>query len=104
MAATVTSAATAVHWLVGTARRAGLKAAESLVVPANASSREAWDTVARAAGLTVEDLASRVGEVLRVPLADMARMQPHARKLIPAHLARTHTVFPIREDDRTIVV
>jgi type IV pilus assembly protein PilB len=104
MAATVTSTATTNHWLVGVARRAGLKGADTLVLPPNASSKEAWEAVARAAGVTVEDLASRVGEVLRVPLADMARMQPHACKLVPAQLARTHSVFPIREDDRSIVI
>ena len=93
-----------VHWLVDFARRANLPSADALSARADVPIVEVWGTVARAAGLSEEDLAKRLGTQYRLGTADLSRVEPKALKLLPEKLVRQYHVFPLRETDRQLVV
>ncbi|HEY6222495.1 MAG TPA: ATPase, T2SS/T4P/T4SS family, partial [Gemmatimonadales bacterium] len=92
------------HWLVDFARRANLPSADALSARADVPIVEVWGTVARAAGLSEEDLAKRLGTQYRLGTADLSRVEPKALKLLPEKLVRQYHVFPLRETDRQLVV
>src|SRR5437870_2531519 len=92
------------HWLVEAAVRAHTPGATGLDVAQAATLTDAWDAVARAAGVTTGALAQQLAPVLRMKAADFEAGQRHALKLLPEKLARRLGVYPLREDDRAIVV
>jgi len=93
-----------VHWLVEFARRVNLPSANTLSAGADMPLQEAWGTVARAAGLSDDDLAKRLGSQYRLGTADFSRVEQKALKLLPEKLVRQYHVFPLRETDRQLVV
>ncbi|HVZ79022.1 MAG TPA: ATPase, T2SS/T4P/T4SS family, partial [Gemmatimonadaceae bacterium] len=92
------------HWLVAAAQRAQIAGAAQLQVARGATLNDAWDSVARALGLSSRELAQRIAPGMRLAVADLEAGEPRALKLIPEKIARKHHVYPLREDDRTIVV
>jgi type II secretory ATPase GspE/PulE/Tfp pilus assembly ATPase PilB-like protein/ActR/RegA family two-component response regulator len=93
-----------VHWLLDTARRAGLAVADAAPVDAAAPLADAWAAVARAAGTTEDQLARQVATHYRLGAADLQLAEPRALSLVPEKVARRHHVFPLRETDRQLVV
>ena len=73
-------------------------------IPASSSIADAWAAVATATGLSALELAKHVAAQLRLDVADPATAQPSALRLIPESVATRYHVFPMREDDRTLVV
>jgi type II secretory ATPase GspE/PulE/Tfp pilus assembly ATPase PilB-like protein/ActR/RegA family two-component response regulator len=65
---------------------------------------EAWRKVAGACGVSLDDLAKLVAKHFRLEVADLASATASAAKLVPEKVARQFLVFPVREDDRRIVV
>jgi type IV pilus assembly protein PilB len=92
------------HWLTDAAAKAGLKGAATLPVPPGTTAADAWEVVSRALGLTPTELASKVADARRLKVAQISAADGKATRLIPEKLARRFGVFPMREDDRQIVV
>src|SRR5690606_31757834 len=65
---------------------------------------EAWARTARACGIGEEELARRVAAHFRLRPADLSSAEPHVLRLVPEKLAWRFGVFPLREDDRYLVV
>ena len=92
------------HWLIGVARRAKLPGAEGLDFPSTTPPSEAWRLVSQACHIEPAALAARVAAHYRLGLADMTHAQASARKFLPESLVRRFNVFPLREDDRQLLV
>jgi type IV pilus assembly protein PilB len=92
------------HWLAAAAARAGLKGAEVLAIPAGTTLVEAWDMAARTLGVTPPELASALAPAFALAEADFERQDERARSLLPERIAKQYHVFPLREDDRHLVV
>jgi type IV pilus assembly protein PilB len=92
------------HWLAEAAARSGIEGATSLLIPAGTVAAEAWEMTARALGVTPSDLAQRTSRALGLHYADFQAAQRKATRLVPAKLARRFNVFPLREDDRQLIV
>lgn len=92
------------HWLVNIVRRAEIPGADLLSLPAALDGAEAWQRAAAALGITPEQLATRVAAHFRVAVAALGEANPAAVRLVPDTLAERHQVFPLRADDRSIVV
>ncbi|MCI0434068.1 MAG: Flp pilus assembly complex ATPase component TadA [Gemmatimonadetes bacterium] len=82
----------------------GTSAGLDLEIPATVSTREAWDMAADATGMDAAAMATRVAAQFRIQVANLAAAEPRALRLLPEALARKFCVFPIREDDRRLVV
>ena len=92
------------HWLAAAALRAGLKGADSLSIPADASQADSWDIASRNLGVTIPELARVLAPTVGLAEADFTRADPRALPLLPERIARKYHVFPLREDDRHLVV
>ncbi|HEY8174340.1 MAG TPA: ATPase, T2SS/T4P/T4SS family [Gemmatimonadaceae bacterium] len=92
------------HWLSAAAARAGIKGAEGLVIPDDASLVDAWEIAGRTLGLDPPELATSLAPVLGIAAADFAQADPAALAVLPERVARLYHVFPLREDKRRIVV
>ncbi|HKS06934.1 MAG TPA: ATPase, T2SS/T4P/T4SS family [Gemmatimonadaceae bacterium] len=97
-------ASVAPHWLAAAALRAGLQGANELDIQFTLAVADAWREIAAGLGIKQPELAARVASTLRVAAADFDRADPRALRLVPEKLARRLNVFPMREDDRTIVI
>ncbi|MGD0483232.1 MAG: ATPase, T2SS/T4P/T4SS family [Gemmatimonadales bacterium] len=89
------------HWLVGVVEKAGHLCPSP---PEGAGMAEVWRTVASACHVSLDDLAKLVARHFRLDVADLGSAEPAAAKLVPEKVARQFLVFPIREDDRRLVV
>src|SRR5260370_26527957 len=98
------SAAAASHWLVEVARGAELSGAERLTLEPHIGLADAWVTVARGCGISEDDLARHVATRYKIGIADLATATPLAQALVPEKAARRYQVFPLRENDRQLVV
>ena len=98
------SADVAPHWLAGAAIRAALPGAAQLDIQFTLGVADAWREVANRLNIAQAELASRVAPALRLAAADFDRADPRALRLVPEKLARRLHVYPVREDDRTIVI
>jgi type II secretory ATPase GspE/PulE/Tfp pilus assembly ATPase PilB-like protein/ActR/RegA family two-component response regulator len=65
---------------------------------------EVWRTAAKGSGVSLDDLAALVARHFRLDVADLPSAEPGAAKLVPEKVARQFLVFPVREDDRRLVV
>ncbi|MEJ2678244.1 MAG: ATPase, T2SS/T4P/T4SS family [Gemmatimonadota bacterium] len=92
------------HWLVHVARRTGLPGAESLALEPGAPTAEAWLTVADALEINQDRLAEYVADYFRLTVTDLDEAEAKATKLVPEKIARQYQIFPVREDDRQLVV
>src|SRR4051812_11057478 len=92
------------HWLGDAAARAGFKGASTLLVPPGTPVSDAWEIAARALGVTPSELASRLAPAVRLRHADVLNADVKATRLVPEKLARRFNVFPVREDDRQLIV
>lgn len=92
------------HWLVSVARAAGLDGAADLDVPSDTEVMGAWDVVALGTGTSQEELAGTAARHYRLGVADLARVDPHAHKLLPGRVARKLGVLPLQYSDRQLWV
>lgn len=92
------------HWLLKVAQRASLGGADAIDVALGTPPAEAWHTVAATCGVTEGDLVRHVADHYRLRVADLHAAEARVVKLVPEDLARRFNVFPIREDDRHLVV
>ena len=100
----MTTSARATHWLVGVAQRASLPGAAALTTAITTPVTVAWKDVGQTCGQDDAAIAACVAGYFRLPVADLRTAQPGARRLLPEALARRRGVFPLRVDDKHIVV
>jgi type II secretory ATPase GspE/PulE/Tfp pilus assembly ATPase PilB-like protein len=92
------------HWLAAAAARAGMKGADALVIPGDISLVDSWEIASRTLGLSAPELASSLAAAFGLAEADFEKAEPRALALLPERIARKYHVFPLREDDRHLVV
>jgi len=92
------------HWIVAVARAARLQDAERLSVPSDTPMAGAWGITALRAGIDEDALAVLVAAHYRLAVADLASADVHARKLLPARVARKLQCLPLRYTDRGLWV
>ena len=92
------------HWLLMAARRAGIPGLDMLSILPATPLKQAWAQVEAASRLDSAELIERLATALRVHPALVERAENKALKLVPEKLARRFSVFPMREDDRNLVV
>ncbi len=92
------------HWLARIARQSQLDGADSVAVDSRKPISDIWQDVCRACNLAEGELAHHVAAALRLQEADLASAAAAALKLLPKKLAQRCLVFPVRQDDRTVVV
>jgi len=92
------------HWLAAAATRAGLKGADALAIPGDISLTDAWDIASRSLGVTQSELVATLAPSFGLAEADFEKADPRALALLPERIARKYHVFPLREDDRNLVV
>jgi type II secretory ATPase GspE/PulE/Tfp pilus assembly ATPase PilB-like protein/ActR/RegA family two-component response regulator len=92
-------------WLFTVLRKVQSEAgAPVLHVPPGASLAEVWASVAQAADMTEDALASHVASTYGLRVADLTASQPTALTLLPASVVKEYSVFPLRDDNRHLVV
>jgi type IV pilus assembly protein PilB len=92
------------HWIAAAARRAGLRGAQVLEIPADASLADSWDIAVRTLGLSGPELAAQLAPVLGLSPAAFDSADSGVLALLPERLARQYYVFPLREEKRRLVV
>ena len=92
------------HWLLTVAERAGLRCAGEDVIEPGIPVVDAWARMVERCGVSEDDLARHIATHFRLAVADLGGAAPQALKLVPERVARRYQVFPIREDDRQLVV
>ena len=73
-------------------------------VPPGASLSDVWSLASRGAGISEEALARHVASYYGLSVADLSSAQPTALTLLPASVVHGHGVFPLRGDNRHLVV
>ena len=92
------------HWLAAAATRAGLKGADVLVIPADTGLVDSWEIASRTLGVSTPDLARLLAPTFGLAEADFDKAEARALSLLPERIARKYHVFPLREDERRLVV
>ncbi|MBI1799106.1 MAG: Flp pilus assembly complex ATPase component TadA [Candidatus Eisenbacteria bacterium] len=92
------------HWLTDVIERAALAPQDGAAIDATAGPADAWQFAARACGITEDELATHVAAHFMLQVATLAAAEPRALRLLPERVARKHTIFPLRENDRELVV
>lgn len=92
------------HWLAVAAARAGLKGADVLSIPADVGLKDCWEIASRTLGIPAAELASCLAPIYGLAEADFEKAEARALTLLPERIARKYHVFPLREDERHLVV
>jgi len=92
------------HWLSAAVARAGIKSAEVVVIPDDASLVDSWEITARTLGIAQPDLAKALAPAFGLAAADCEQADPAALAILPERIARQYHVFPLREERRNVVV
>jgi CheY-like chemotaxis protein len=92
------------HWIVAVARAAGLSGAERLSIASDVPMDGAWSLTALSTGLDSAGLAALVATHYRLGLARLDDADAHARRLVPARVAKKLQVVPLRYTDRWLWV
>jgi type IV pilus assembly protein PilB len=92
------------HWLAAAASRAGMKGADVLVIPGDISLIDSWEIASRTLGVSPPDLAKTLAPTFGLAEADFEKAESRALSLLPERIARKYHVFPLREDERHLVI
>ena len=95
-------------YLIAAVKRAGVTNVEppdmGALLDPEATCLEAWQAVAKAYSITLDDLALCVAEHFRTECGSVTDVPPHVLKLVPDNIARQYGTIPIREEDRRLFV
>ena len=102
----MTSAAAAVqgHWLLDVVTRQQLAPPGALQLLPGDDLEACWAAAARASGISQDELAIHVATHFGLAAASLAAADPQTLRLLPERLMRRHHVFPLRENERELVV
>jgi type II secretory ATPase GspE/PulE/Tfp pilus assembly ATPase PilB-like protein/ActR/RegA family two-component response regulator len=92
------------HWIVDIARKANLANCESLNIAPNASTDEAWAKTTEVCRIREDELTGLVALHFKLPVARLTAAESHALKLVPEVTARRHSILPLRQTDRQLVI
>ncbi len=92
------------HWMQKVIQGAGLNGSQELELESGLDVAEVWRLAENACGLTGTELARVVAAHFRLQAADFSTAEARALKLVPQDLAERFSVFPLREDDRNLIV
>jgi type II secretory ATPase GspE/PulE/Tfp pilus assembly ATPase PilB-like protein/ActR/RegA family two-component response regulator len=93
------------NWLADLAAQSGLiQNGGSLTLCPTTPLLTAWASVAKACGLSEQDLARHVAAKHRLNVADLSGAKSAVDSLVPEKVARRYTAFPVRANDRQITV
>ena len=92
------------HWIQRAARREGLEGADNIRIVPLATAAQAWEAAMQACSVDAPTLAAALARSFRTQVADLSLAEPTATKLLPASVARRYQVFPLRDQDRALVV
>ena len=98
------TAATKGHWLIDVVTRQELAPPGALCLSPGDDLEACWAAAARASGISQDELAVHVATHFGVGAASLASADPQTLRLLPERLMRRHRVFPLRENDRELVV
>ena len=92
------------HWLAELASERDLAPAGSLSLRPGDDLEACWSAVARASGITQEELAEHVASRFGLEVATLAAADPRAVRLVSDQLMRRHLVLPLRETEQELIV
>lgn len=92
------------HWMQRVARHAEFDGSEALKFDREASDEDVWAQTLEVCGVDEAQLARAVASTFQLEVADLAAAEPTAARLIPGSVARKFGVFPVRHDDRRLVL
>jgi len=92
------------HWLIQTAVDACDPGAEMHLVDRRLPIDDVWAEARRICSCSDEELVELVADRYGLGVANLSHAEPRTIKLVPEKLARSCTVFPLREDDSHLVV
>ena len=90
--------------MFGIVARAGLRHVEKLVLDRETAIADAWAEVCKVCRVKEEVLAKSIADHFRLHVADLNTAEARALKLIPENVAYRLQVYPMRENDRELVV
>jgi type II secretory ATPase GspE/PulE/Tfp pilus assembly ATPase PilB-like protein/ActR/RegA family two-component response regulator len=89
---------------VDIARKAHLANCESLNISPGASTDAAWAKTTEVCRIREDELTGLVALHFKLPVARLTAAESHALKLVPEVTARRHSVLPLRQTDRQLVI
>jgi hypothetical protein len=90
---------------MGTAARlAKLPNADKLTYRGGMSVHEVWSHTADVCGVGAAELAAALAKANSLEVADLGAADPTAANLLPGSVARRFCVFPIRHENRSLIV
>lgn len=92
------------HWVVHVLRRAQVPGAEDLALAPGMATLQAWIAACEATGLAQDGLTRHVADYFRLKVAALDHGEPTALRLVPEKVARQYQVYPLKENDRHLVV
>lgn len=92
------------NWMVAIAEAAELAGAADLDSATADQMTKAWGLVRKAAEISLPDLTERIAKQAHISSADLANVDPHARILLPAEVARRRNVLPLRYTNRELTI
>ncbi len=92
------------HWMATAVKRAGLPNADRLVFAPDATLHDVWTAACRECSLEPNELARAIAAAFSMETVDLTGAEPTAAKLLPGSIARKFCVFPVRDENRYLVV
>lgn len=93
------------HWIARAVRRAGLvDAVPAGVVTSDGSAPEAWEAIRDAIHSDDATMEAAIAKFFRTPVAELQNAQPTAVQLLPPSVARKYLVFPLADQNRSLLV
>jgi len=92
------------NWMVAIAEAAAVAGSSELDQATAAQLTKAWDLVAGAADVTVDELAGRIAREAGLKTADFGSADPYAPLVLPGGLAWRRMMYPLRCSDAELVV
>lgn len=93
------------HWIARAVRRAGLvDQVPEGVVASDAAAADAWEAIRDAIHSDDATMEAAIAKFFRTPVAELEKAQPTAIQLLPPSVARKYLVFPLADQNRTLLV
>ncbi len=92
------------HWMSAAAKRAGLEGADRLSFGPGTSVQDAWSTACQEFGMDPMELARAIASAFSMEAIDLTNAEPTAARLLPGSVARKFCIFPVRDENRYLVV
>ncbi|MBM4185113.1 MAG: type II/IV secretion system protein [Gemmatimonadetes bacterium] len=92
------------HWMATAVKRAGLPNADRLVFAPDTSVHDVWTAACKECDVQPQELAAAIAKAFSMETVDLTGAEPTAAKLLPGSIARKFCVFPVRDENRYLVV